>query len=87
MQVRIYSFSVDDKYKGYKLISYANINEVYEVMKTLEYMRQAEIPLIINTENMVDTDGEEFPIQSVNLVFPKVGGEINPYISVFVEDY
>lgn len=87
MQVRINSFSGANQYKGYKLIGYADIENINEIMKTLEYMRKSEIPLVINTEDTVDTDGEEFFIDSVNLVFPKVGGEINPYISVFVEDY
>ena len=49
-------------------------------------MRKNEIPLIINTNDIIDTDGEEYYIDSITMVFPKVGGEIGNCITVYVED-
>ena len=85
MQVRIVAFS--DKYEGYKLKGYAEIENISEVFKILYYMQENEIPLIINTNDVVDTDGEEYYIDSIGMVFPKVGGEIREYVVVYVEEF
>ena len=84
MQVRIISFS--DNYEGYRLKGYADIDNISELIKTLDYMRENEIPITINTEDIVDTDGEDYYIRSVSVVFPKVGGEIVPHIVIYVEE-
>lgn len=84
MHVRIISFS--NNYDGYKLKGYAEIYNISELIKSLQYMKENEIPLEINTEDIADTDGEEYPIQDVRIVFPKCGGEINPYVAVYVEE-
>ena len=76
MHIRIVGFS--DRYDDYKLLG--------EVFKTLDYMRKNEIPLIINTNDVIDTDGEEYYIDSITMVFPKVSGEIGSCITVYVED-
>lgn len=85
MQVRIVAFS--DKYEGYKLKGYDEIDDLCELVKTLCYMKENEIPIIINTEDLVDTDGEEYYIQDINVVFPRTGGELESYVSVFVEEF
>ena len=85
MQVRIVAFS--DKYEGYKLKGYAEIENISEVFKALYYMKENEIPLMINTDDVVDSDGEEYYINSIGMVFPKVGGEIGEYIVVYVEEF
>lgn len=84
MQVRIISFS--DNYEGYKLKGYTDIDNISELIKTLDYMRENEIPITINTEDIVDTDGEDYYIRSFSVVFPKVGGKIIPHIVIYVEE-
>lgn len=49
-------------------------------------MKENDIPITINTEDIVDTDGEDYYINSFNVVFPKVGGEIIPHIVIYVEE-
>ena len=85
MQVRIVAFS--DKYEGYKLKGYTEIENISEVFKTLYYMKENEIPLMINIDDVVDSDGEEYCIDSIGMVFPKVGGEIREYVVVYVEEF
>ena len=85
MQVRIVAFS--EKYEGYKLKGYIKIENISEVFKTLHYMKENEIPMVINTNDVVDTDGEEYYINSIGMVFPKVGGEIREYVVVYVEEF
>lgn len=85
MQVRIVAFS--DKYEGYKLKGYAEIENISEVFKILHYMKENEIPMVINTNDVVDTDGEEYYINSIGMVLPKVGGEIREYVVVYVEEF
>nr|DAD94427.1 MAG TPA: hypothetical protein [Siphoviridae sp. cttFh17] len=84
LQIRIVGFS--DRYDDYKLLGYTEVENISEVFKTLDYMRKNEIPLIINTNDIIDTDGEEYYINSITMVFPKVSGEIGSCITVYVED-
>ncbi len=84
MYIRIVGFS--DRYDDYKLLEYTEVENVSEVFKTLDYMRKNEVPLIINTNDVIDTDGEKYYIDSITMVFPKVGGEIRSCITVYVED-
>lgn len=84
LQIRIISFS--DNYEGYKLKGYADIDNISELIKTLNYMKENDIPITINTEDIVDTDGEDYYIKSFSVVFPKVGGEIIPHIVIYVEE-
>ena len=84
MQVRIISFS--DNYEGYRLKGYADVENISELIKTLDYMKENDIPITINTEDIVDTDGEDYCITSFSVVFPKVGGEIVPHIVIYVEE-
>lgn len=84
LQIRVVGFS--DRYDNYKLLGYTEVENISEVFKTLDYMRKNEIPLIINTNDIVDTDGEEYYIDSITMVFPKVSGEIGSCITVYVED-
>ena len=84
MYIRIVGFS--DRYDDYKLLGYTEVENVSEVFKTLDYMRKNEVPLIINTNDVIDTDGEKYYIDSITMVFPKVGGEIRSCITAYVED-
>ena len=84
MHIRIVGFS--DRYDDYKLLGYTEVENVSEVFKTLDYMRKNEVPLIINTNDVIDTDGEKYYIDSITMVFPKGGGEIRGCITVYVED-
>ena len=63
-------------------------NTYYDVLpnRILHYMKENEIPLEINTEDIADTDGEEYFVRDISVVFPKCGGDINPYIAVYVEE-
>ena len=49
-------------------------------------MKENEISLEINTEDIADTDGEEYFIRDISIVFPKCGGNINAYVAVYVEE-
>jgi len=84
MHVRIIAFS--NNYEGYKLKGYAEIYNISELIKAFHYMKENEISLEINTEDIADTDGEEYFIRDISIVFPKCGGEINPYIAIYVEE-
>ena len=84
MHIRIVGFS--DRYDDYKLLGYTEVENISEVFKTLDYMRKNEIPLIINTNDVIDTDGEEYYIDSITMVLPKVSGEIGSCITVYMED-
>lgn len=84
MQIRIVAFS--DDYEGYKLKGYDNVDNISEVLKTLNYMKENELPLSINADNVVDTECDEYYIDSISMVFPMVGGEIRTHIVVYVEE-
>lgn len=84
MQVRIIAFG--DNYNGYKLKGYDNIANISELIKSLHYMQENEIPIEINTRDSADTDGEEYFIRDITIVFPNVGGEIGSYVAVYVEE-
>ncbi|WP_448902239.1 hypothetical protein [Eubacterium sp.] len=85
MQVRIVSFREGDKYK---LIGCTNdIDNISELIKSLDYMKKHEIPIVINTEDIADTDGEEYDIEDFNIVFPKVGGETGTYLEIYVKEF
>lgn len=84
MQVRIIAFGDNDN--GYKLKGYDNINNISELIKSLHYMQENEIPIEINTRNAADTDGEEYFIRDITIVFPNVSGEIGSYVAVYVEE-
>lgn len=84
MQVRIIAFS--KHYDDYKLKGYADIDNISELIKALDYMKENGIPLTINIEDIVDTDGEEYFIHDTSIVFPKVNGEIGSYVAVYVEE-
>ena len=84
MQVRIIAFS--ENYDGYKTKGCANIDNISELIKSLDYMKEKEITLTINFKDIVDADGEEYFIHDISIVFPKVGGEIEPYVVVYVEE-
>lgn len=84
MQVRIVGFS--DKYDGYKLLGYVEVDNISEVFKTLDYMRKNEIPITINTNDVIDSDGEEYYIDSLSMIFPSVNGEICSCITIYVKD-
>lgn len=84
MHVRIIAFS--NNYEGYKLKGYDKIDNISELIKTFHYMKENEISLEINTEDIADIDGEEYFIRNISIVFPKCGGGINPYVAVYVEE-
>lgn len=84
MHVRIIAFS--HNYDGYKLKGYDEIDNISELIKAFHYMKENEISLEINTENIADTDGEEYLIRDISIVFPKCGGDINAYVAVYVEE-
>lgn len=84
LQIRIVGFS--ERYDGYKLLGYTEVENISEVFKTLDYMRKNEISIIINTNDVIDSDGEEYYIDSLAMIFPSVSGEIGSCITVYVED-
>lgn len=84
ISIRILAFT--DEHRGYELKGCSYAKNISEIFKTLDYMRRNDIPLTINTENIADTDGEEYDIDSLSFVFPTFDGEILPYIAVYVED-
>lgn len=72
--------------KGINITYDDSCKYVSELIKTLNYMKENDIPITINTEDIVDTDGEDYYINSFSVVFPKVGGEIIPHIVIYVEE-
>ncbi|WP_288682337.1 hypothetical protein [uncultured Eubacterium sp.] len=86
MQVRIVLFK--EGRDDYNLIGYTNdIENISELIKSLDYMKNNEIPITINTKDIVDTDGEEYFIEDFSIVFPNVGGEVGTYLEIYVEEF
>ena len=93
MQVRIIKINRDNKKENRKLISYFEIDEktrMNEFIKSLCEIKKIQeknpdlIGLELNTEDVVDTFGEWYDIDSITLNIPKPFGEILPYIAVYV---
>ena len=68
----------------YKLLSVIDIKDYDVAMKMFNYMKEADIPIMINTEDLADTDGDVYYIENVLFVTPEMGGEIAECITVFV---
>ncbi len=86
MPVRILAFNFNNKDKIYKLVGYDKINNIGELIKSLHYMQKNEIPLTINNEDIVDTGGKEYFIKDISIVFPTIGGEVNTYLAIYVDN-
>ena len=93
MQVRIIKINTDNEKENRKLISYFEIDEktrMNEFIKSLCEIKKIQeknpdlIGLELNTEDIVDTFGEWYDIDSITLNIPKPFGEILPYIAVYV---
>lgn len=93
IQIRFVTSDLDEKTntEKYKLIGYMNVKDYDTAMKTLHYMKKHEIPIEVNTENCVETDGEihfindEF--ESITFIVPNDFSKdaISPYIQVYVD--
>lgn len=68
----------------YRLVGIIKDYAYSELIKTLQFIKDNEIPVEVNINDIADTDGEEYYIDSICLVSPNVGGEIQPYIAVYV---
>lgn len=84
MKVRIVTENNKDE-NNYKLLSVIDISDYDTVMKMFTYMKENDIPLEVNTNDIVDTDGEQYFVKDVWFVVPMLGAEIMEYISVFVK--
>lgn len=80
MTVRI----IDIDEKRYKLLSSTSDESYSELLKSLYFMKNNNIPIEVSTEDVADTDGEGYYIDSISFVAPQIGGEIEPYIAVYV---
>lgn len=83
MQVRFITQGDDDDM--YKLLTIIDVSSYEEIMRLLMYMKEEDIPIEINTNDIADTGGEEYSITDVRFIVPTLGGEIGEYISVYVE--
>lgn len=85
MQVRV--VTKNDKGKTYyKVLSYKDFDDYNVVMDMFHKMKQNSIPIEVNNNNMADTDGDRYYIEDISFVVPGVNSELNPYISVYVEE-
>ena len=85
MHVRIVSFTEGSD--DFNLIGYADdIQNISELIKSLDYMKKHEIPITINTRDVVDTGGEEYYIEDFSIIFPSVDGETGTHLTIYVED-
>lgn len=84
MDIRVVTF--DEICKNYKLIGYAkDVYNISELIKSLDYMSEYQIPITINTEDTPDSEDKEYFIEDFSIVFPRVGGEIGSYLKICVE--
>ena len=85
MDIRFVTDNEDNNSNGnYKLLSVIDIKDYDIAMKMLNYMKEADIPVMINTEDSADTDGDVYCIENVLFVVPEIGGEIVECITVYV---
>lgn len=84
MDIRFVTDNSDKSRNDYKLLSVIDVKDYDIAMKMLSYMKEAEIPVMINTEDLADTDGDVYDIENVLFVTPEIGGEIKEHIAVYV---
>lgn len=85
MQFRFINEADDGKKK---LLGYCDIDDYTEAFKLFTFMmdHRCEFAMMINTEDIVDTEGKYYKVNNISFVSPKVGGELGPYIMVLVEE-
>ena len=84
MDIRFVTDNSDKSRNDYKLLSVIDIKDYDVAMKMFNYMKEANVPVMINTEDLADTDGDIYYIENVLFVTPEIGGEIAECITVFV---
>lgn len=84
MDIRFVTDNSDKSRNDYKLLSVIDIKDYDVAMKMFNYMKEANAPVMINTEDLADTDGDIYYIENVLFVTPEIGGEIAECITVFV---
>ena len=84
MDIRFITDNEDKTRDDYKLLSVIDVKDYDIAMKMFNYMKEADIPVMINTEDLADTDGDVYYIENVLFVTPEMGGEIAECITVFV---
>ena len=85
MHIRFVTDNQDNNSNSdYKLLSVIDIKDYDVAMKMLNYMKEADVPVMINTEDLADTDGDIYYIENVLFVTPKMCGEIEECITVYV---
>ena len=82
MRVRVSRY--DEENDKYFLVSYTEFSDYSEVFKMLYYIKENNIPLEINTADVVDCPGEEHYIKDISFVMPDCGGMIQSYIAVYL---
>lgn len=83
--MRVRAIRYDEENDKYFLVSCAEFSDYSEVFKMLHYMKENNIPLEINTADVVDCPDEECYIEDISFVMPDCGGIIQPYIAVYLD--
>lgn len=68
----------------YDLVTVVQVDDCYQLLKMLEYMRLHDIPLVVGESNRVDHDGKYYDIENVSMVFPMFGGDLVEHLAVYV---
>ena len=82
MDIRFITDNEDKTRDDYKLLSVIDVKDYDVAMKMFNYMKEADIPVMI--KDLADTDGDVYYIENVLFVTPEIGGEILECITVFV---
>lgn len=87
MQFRFIEF--DEESNKDKLVGYSDIEDYDIAFKMFTYMKEheCELSVMVNTEDIADTEGDYYIVKNVYFVTPKLGGQILPYICVDIEKW
>lgn len=71
-----------------KLLGYTDIEDYDAAFRMFTYMKEhkCSVCVMINTEDLVDTEGEYYRVNNICFVTEKIGGDIRPHICVTLEE-
>ena len=96
MQIRLIKIDEDNEKNNkvvsiYELKENDKLNEIFKTLCTIKEFTDKDvfndIGIELNTEDMVDKDGDWYEIKYISFVIPKMGGQTLPYIAVYIDDY
>ena len=96
MQIRFIKIDEDNE-ENNKVISIYEpeendkLNEIFQTLCTIKELTNKDVfndvGIELNTKDIVDKDGDWYEIKYISFVIPKIGGQILPYIAVYINDY